>query len=111
MACGHNGKPLDIEATILTIHLDLAGFITTRNDATTSLIGVSPVFEPIFSETELKKEPNVTNQGVLNEKVVIEEEEPGHHNGDTVSLDHIQLNLPIDHIRDKHSSKFLHVPI
>jgi hypothetical protein len=30
MSCGHNGKPQDLEATLLTIHLDMAGFMTVR---------------------------------------------------------------------------------
>lgn len=56
MSCGHNGKPLDIEATILAIHLDLAGFITTRNDGATSTFGTSPSFAPRFSVAEPKQE-------------------------------------------------------
>jgi hypothetical protein len=27
MNCGHNGKPLDVEAALLTLHLDQAGFM------------------------------------------------------------------------------------
>ena len=36
MQGGHNGKPLDLEATLLAVHLDLAGFLTLKlSDQTT----------------------------------------------------------------------------
>lgn len=69
MMCGHNGQPVDLEATLLTIHLDLAGFVTSKNDGTTTIFVPSPSFAPRITTEE--PEPKKEEQPLQ----VIEEEE------------------------------------
>ena len=67
MACGHNGKPTDLEATLLTIHLGLAGFLIIKpNDQITNFTQTISANKIEKMEIELRHEPMKIDEDGLN---------------------------------------------
>ena len=93
MTCGHNGKPSELEKTLLTIHLDQAGFLIVKQfDQLTTF---TPSLQRVSQfEGEPQTEPiQIANRNNSVKPFIIEQTQDKAGTGEAESVQ-IQFKLP-----------------